>query len=481
MRVHEKKVRANLGQRITRVLIPALCGVILIGGFFLHSAVKKLLISQFDHALLTKARTLTSFPEPDREGINLGFTERPFPEFHPGLHAEYFQVWLSDGSILTKSPSLIGQEELPRPISFQGQPIFWSFPLSDGRPGRAVGLRLHSRKETSSGSFAIDLVLARDSIELNRVLRGLAVGIAAAGCFLLLLAWYGVRKTTESALKPVNQFAERLGAVEANSLKNLIVVDDLPPDLRPIADQINDLMKRLDAAFHRERRFAANAAHELLTPVAELRIAAENAIDWPDDQQATGSLAAEAKDLSTQMEHVVRTLLALSKAEAKMMPLNIQVFDLGALLHDLLDSLKPRLAARGLRVQVNPSGKFEFASDQVILRSVLSNLFANAAEYATEKSEIQIVIEHRAGNIELAISNRVSSAISSEDLARFCEAFWRGDPAHQSREHAGLGLALAKAFAEVLGGEIRFPLTGQSKFTVLLNLPDPPVAGFIGM
>ena len=124
------------------------------------------------------------------------------------------------------------------------------------------------------------------------VLGGLASGIAASGALLLLLAWYGVRRATASALQPLSGLASQVATIDANSLTNRVTVERLPPDLIPIAGQINDLMARLEAALDRERRFAGNAAHELLTPVSELRLASENALEWPNDLMATSSLAS---------------------------------------------------------------------------------------------------------------------------------------------------------------------------------------------
>lgn len=460
----------DLRQRITRVLVPALTILVLAGGFVLHSAVKKLLIAQFDHALLTKVRALTSFPERDRVGINLGFTERPFPEFHGGPHAEYFQVWLSDGSILAKSPSL-STNGLPKRVGTDEAPEYWRLRLPDGRMGRAVGLRLNSKKDERE-TFSVDLVLARDSKELDRVLSGLAAGIALTGGVLLLLAWYGVRAITTSALRPVNQLAQQVAAVDANSLGTQLQVQALPPDLRPIAEQINDLMKRLEAAFHRERRFAANAAHELLTPVSELRIAAENAIDWPDDLDATATLAEEARDLSGQMEHVVRSLLALSRAEAQLMALKVEEVNIGSLIKDVLRSVEPRMAARNLLVKMDLPERLILGTDVVIFRSMLSNLLLNAAEYSREGTEIIVRASKLNEKLEVTVTNETSLPISPQDLESFCEAFWRGDQSHQSREHAGLGLAVTRAFAQVLQGELRLKLEGTHTFIAQASLPS---------
>jgi two-component system sensor histidine kinase QseC len=442
---------------------------VLISGVGLYSMVKQTLVSQFDHALVTKVRTLTSFSEPGRVGINLAFTERPFPEFHGGPHAEYFQVWYNDGTSLAKSPSL-ERGNLPRRIHSADAPAFWSLRLPNGRPGRAVAMRLTSRTSERE-TFAIELVLARDTVELNRTLRGSALGIFGAGASLLVLASIGVKVATAKALQPVNTLAADVAAIDATSLKYRVAIESLPMDLRPIAEQINDLMLRLESAFHRERRFAANAAHELLTPVSELRLAAENAIDWPNDPRATASLATEARDLAGQMEHVVRSLLALSKAEARLMPHRVEPCDLSVLFSQVLGSLQESLAARSLQICFGPPCELEVMTDEVMLRSILNNLLLNAVEYSEPNSEIHISCREQPHSIEILIANKSATPLEPAHLEHFHEPFWRGDQAHQSREHAGLGLALSEAFAKVLDGELQLALEPANHVLARLTLP----------
>ena len=459
--------------------MPTLTGLIVVGGLALFSAVRNLLISQFDHALLTKVRTLTSFPEPGRIGINLGFTEKPLPEFHGGRHAEFFQVWLSDGSVLAKSPALGPNQELIRKIGLQNQPLFWSLRLPDGRPGRAVGLRLHSKDESISGSFVVDLVLARESVQLSGLLRGLAMGITISGAALLTLAWWGVRNATAAALKPVDRLAREVALIDATSLKTRIQLDSLPNELLPIAVQINHLMHRLEAAFDRERRFASNSAHELLTPVSELRIAAENAIDWPDDPQASAVLAVEARDLAVQMEHIVRSLLALSRAEASLTPLKLESTNLSVLIAELVESAKGNLPGRHLRVTCDVPEGLKVTTDPVILRSILSNLLLNACEYSVDgPSSAALTVTGRPipTGFEITVANHVEG-ISSEQVEHFCEPFWRRDEAHQSREHTGLGLALCKAFAQLLDADLTIHLKGGNTVVAVFRTRGRAIHG----
>lgn len=465
-----KRPKNGLGNRVTRIVVLALGVLILLGGFFVHAAIKELLVSQFDQALLTKAQTLTRFAEAGRSGINLHFTEEPLPEFQGGDDSEYYQVWFKDGSVLARSPSLELDQELPRRSQPNKHAEFRSLELPDGRAGRAVSLRLSAQDGVDNEGFIVDLTLARSSEGLNQILRKLVWGFLAGGLSLLILTLLVVRRATRSALRPVDLLAAEVAGIDAESLESRISVDSLPVDLQPIASQINGLVKRLGATFARERRFASNAAHELLTPVSELRIASDNALDWPDDPRATSGLAKEACELAEQMEHVVRSLLALSRAEAHLTPVNSEHFDLGNLLKELLDSFQAEISSRNLRFTCELPKEFPLNSDRVIVRSILSNLLLNAIEYSADATPLKLSGRIDSEMIELTIENRPDE-VTREDLEHFCEAFWRKDSARSSREHTGLGLALSLAFVRLLKGELNFEIEEEAIVVTTLRLP----------
>lgn len=461
--------RSSLAWRLTRMVVPSLATLIVVGGLALYVAMKNLLISQFDQTLLAKARTLTRLAGEEQTGINLSFTDDPLPEFQADEDAEYFQVWLNNGSVLAKSPSLGEDQELPRISSSGTSPEFLPLTLPDRRSGRAVALRLGSRDGAGSEQFVVDMTLARSSEDLNRVLLHVVIGMVAGGTALLILVWIVVRRATKAGLRPVEELARQVGDIDADSLESRIRVESLPLDLQPIGRQINGLMMRLDAAFARERRFASNAAHELLTPVSELKVAADNALDWPDDSRATADLAKDASELAAEMEHVVRSLLALSRAEADLTPFHKERFDLTTTIRDMLDSHAEAIAAKSLHLECELPARAEWVSDEVIVRSILNNLLTNAADYSSSGTPLIVSLRHQQDEVEIVVENQAES-VRPEDIERFTEAFWRSDKVRTSRDHSGLGLALSRAFAHLLGGSLQFSLIDEKTVVAVLRL-----------
>jgi signal transduction histidine kinase len=208
----------------------------------------------------------------------------------------------------------------------------------------------------------------------------------------------------------------------------------------------------------------------LLTPVTELRLAAENAIDWPDDPEATNNLAREVHDLSTQMEHIVRSLLAISRAEANLTPLKVETFDLREVAHDLLQSTSSALAARQLEVTVKLEEPLIVRTDEVIVRAILKNLVSNVVEYAVPSGQVVVEGTTDNGEVILAVSNSVQG-LKPDLVERFLEPFWRADLSHESREHAGLGLALCNAYAQLLKARLSLRLEKPDLLRAELILP----------
>ena len=470
----------SLKQRLTLGLLAGLAGLLVLGGSILYPAVRRVLVSEFDHAQAAKLRALTALPEAGREGINLFFVEGLLSEFQPGMEPEYFQVWLQDGSVMGRSASL-GTNELPRRLGTEQKPMFTSVTLPDGRPGRMVGIAFGAEAEGTEdsvpvGEYTVGVALARDTVRLHRVLSGLLAGIGLTGLVLMGLAIWVVHLATRAGLRPVEALARELGKIDVGSLQSDLRVEKYPAELRPIVEQINLLVMRIAAGLERERRFASNAAHELLTPVAELRAMAEAAQQWSGDPEATRELAADTLDTAKQMEHLLRNLLFLAGAEANLAALRMERMDLAELLGELRGYFEERMEQKRLQVEWKVGGEIWVRSDRVLCKSILFNLLDNAVEYAPGDGLIRLSAAVEKGRAEVRLANSVEG-FSEGDLEHFFEPLWRKDSARTARGHAGLGLAVARTFATALEAELSGKLIVGDllEFTLLFPQSAPGV------
>lgn len=457
----------SLQQRLSLGLALTLGTLLVFGGALAYPALRSLLVEEFDYALLAKARALTAPTTAGGQGVSLRFTEYPPPEFQAGPRAEYFQVWSRADAVVAKSPSL-GDAGLPRPVPAIREPGFWNLTLPDGRPGRALGLNLAWDAGAEASGFTV--VFARDTLRLRSVLRTVAGGLIGGGLILLVAAAWLARITTRAGLQPVAVFADEVTRIDATSLATRLSVAAAPPELRPIVEQLNSLLGRLHAAFNRERRFSANVAHELLTPVAEMRALAENAVRWREDHEATAQFAVDVLDAARQMERQINTLLALARSERDELPEQCESIDVNALLDELRAQFGPRLDAKRLQLEWPGPTPWVVFTDGAAFRAILQNLFDNAVEYTPPGGRLVCRLA-RTGSVFVFTLANTNPGLQPDDLAHLFEPFWRADQARTDRAHSGLGLALAKSLAAALRGDLQVALTRDDEVQFTLSIP----------
>jgi two-component system sensor histidine kinase QseC len=235
----------------------------------------------------------------------------------------------------------------------------------------------------------------------------------------------------------------------------------VPSELAPIVARIGSLTLCLQEALERERRTTASIAHELRTPIAELRAMAEVALQTPEDAGASAETLAECRQLAIDMQGMIGTLLAMARSRAAGTFLEVESLEVVELTRKLWDSLGER--ARSRRVH----WEFRTLADQArvqgnaeALRTVLSNLFQNACSYTPEGGRAECSCEPLASGVRIGVTNTVVGVLPA-DLERFGEAFWRADAARGDRSHFGLGLALARECAAAAGMQLHFRLDGE--------------------
>ena len=165
------------------------------------------------------------------------------------------------------------------------------------------------------------LVLAHGREELEAFLLSLQVTLALVAAGLLAGTAVLVRAVLGVGLAPLDDLGLRLEALDAESLgRDAGDRGTPPPSCAPMIRHLNGLLARLNESFAREKAFSANLAHELRTPLAELRAVAEVALKWPDEPSSGPEALAEIRAIGLQMESVVVNLLALARCEEKHEP-----------------------------------------------------------------------------------------------------------------------------------------------------------------
>jgi signal transduction histidine kinase len=480
----------SIRRQLTVSLVGGLILILVLCGAVLYLYVRHALIDQFDDSLLNEARAFAAMSEheeeeresPEGDGeFEFEFSEAALPEFQPSPNAAYYQVWDEDGGIVAKSPSL-EDASLTLFRALANEAAIRNIGLPDGRPGRALAFRFAPRREgPSEHASAVNhealskeplvLILAHSREELNRTLHILLSGLCVTGILLLTSTGLLVRLVIQRELRPLEAVADQASTIDVGNLTHRFPTQPIPQEILPICLRLNELLERLERAFTREQRFTSDVAHELRTPIAELRTLAEvglRTIPRLNDKEELSPYFDDTLSIATQMERLVDVLLTLARCESGQQAMALEYVDLSVLVKEAWRPFQNK--ARELRLSVGfqlPAEAF-LETDPALLRSLVTNLFSNATAYTPEAGTLQIDLVHEGDALALTISN-TNDQLEAQDVPHLFAPFWRKDKARSDSAHSGVGLSVAAALARLLGMDLSANLPRPDWFQIRMS------------
>ncbi len=459
----------SIRRQLTRELLLAFLVLLGVGLAALYFAARDELIEQFDDALRAKAAAISSLALPHEHGPRPDAGDQLFRNFSAEHPHDFFEVRAPDGDVLMRSDSL-GPADLPASSRTSERPHIWNIRLPNGDAGRALAVEFRPDDgddwhHPGPPLPPLELVVASASAPLNEALTELLALGGACGLLGVMATGWVVSRVLRRGLQPLDHLGEQAAGITADSLTTRFATAGMPTELAPIAGRLNELLARLEISFERERRFSADLAHELRTPLAELRSLAECALKWPETRDPATD--AEVLAAATQMQSIVTSLLALARAEQQQLVANVAPVNLAELAREAWAPHAARAQERGLRVLWNLAPATANA-DPTLLRSILGNLFENAADYASAGGEIEIALESDANATRLRVVNTVDS-LDSADVAKMFDRFWRKEAARSGGRHFGLGLSLSRMFAQAMGWTLTAQLDARGRLEIILG------------
>ncbi len=461
----------SIRRRLTRDVL--IVSALLLGGSLaaLYFAARAELVEQFDVALEARALAFGAVTGADDGHLHLAEAVNGLPGSGKGKADEYYELWDANARVLARSSSL-GATDLPRRTGSLERPRFWNLPLPDGRPGRAIGVEFKPRTDAGGRGrnppwSAVLMVVAGDRGNLDEALSELLAIGGVCGVLLLAATLGTVPRVLRRGLAPLARLGEQAAQIDADTLAARFPATGLPDELLPICARLNALLARLEESFARERRFSADLAHELRTPLAELRSLAECALKWPETRDTTtdrDTLAA-----ARQMESLVTNLLALARGEHGQLAAHREPVAVDALVRDGWRPFAARAETRGLRADLVVAPASALA-DPVLLRSILANLFDNAVDYAPAGGTITITGEAGPAGVTLRVANATHD-LDPADVGRLFDRFWRKEAARSGGQHTGLGLPLARMFASAMDWTLTAALDAEHRLVFTLQGP----------
>ena len=292
-------------------------------------------------------------------------------------------------------------------------------------------------------------------------LADLAKLLAMAGLGAVLVAALSIRFVVRRGLAPLDELSLQVAAIRETDLDEVIEVDDAPAELVPIVTSFDSTRARLAKAFAREKRFTADAAHELRTPIAGMRATLEVVLRRERSTAEHREAAAQCLDIALSMQETVESLLLLARSGSEAAERG--PVDMEAALRRAFSGVAETLDQRRLtvRYRTSESGTAVATGVPALFERIAANLASNAASYAIEGSAIDVVATSTNGDSVLMVANECDP-LPADTSERAFEPFWRADVARTDKgAHTGLGLALVRTCAEAMDGTATLACTGR--------------------
>jgi signal transduction histidine kinase len=438
--------------RLVVRLLAGMLAVLFLGSLAVYLVFRSAMVRQFDQSLRAEAQSIAMLFVRDDDGrYEFHAPADANRLFRHGRRADLFCIRRLDGRVAVKSASL-GKADCPgleTAAAYEGAKQV-AAPAGSRHAGslRARYLVFVPPAEIGVSPDRFQLVLAAEHWELDELLERLIRALCVMAVFGGAVAAFLVAWTVRRDLAPLRALAAQAGRIGAGEADKRFELTDAPYELLPIRRALNGLLERMAATLKRERRFTADAAHELRTPVAELRSLCEVALAAGDPKAAAEALA-DAREIAGEMERLIEALLALRRSGEKAVLVPV---DAAALAQEAWNAAAEEAAKRSLAISWQGAQSAPVLCDKTLLLGVLRNLFDNAVHYTPPGGSI----ECRISAAQVLLRNRPHN-LTAADIAHLKEPFWRKDAA-RSGPHAGLGLALVEAYCRSFGGEFTISL-----------------------
>jgi two-component system, OmpR family, sensor histidine kinase QseC len=314
-------------------------------------------------------------------------------------------------------------------------------------------------------SFAAQTDVAQRDRLLREVDLILLGGVVTVLGVCVLATVLSVRR----GLKPLERLASAAHAISIDQPARALPLSGVPAEIQPLGDRFNQLIERLTEALEHERRFAADLAHELRTPLAEIRTLGEAGLAR-QDVAGLHEFLRQAAAAAIGMQSVVESLLAVARADRAAVQQAFEPMSVGAAVRARIERLRITAPEDCARIVARVPEGLWIHSDPRLFDAMLLNLLANAIQHGDPGALIEIDwLQEGAAAAGGALQVRNGAAqLTREDLPRLTDRFWRGTPGERATPGLGLGLWVVGSLCRVLGLTLALDLDEIRRLSVRL-------------
>lgn len=435
--------------RVTAIAVAAMALILVLGGSLLVWFLRTSMTDTIDLALIQRADDLTALI---RSGVDL---DDGFPA---GVQEGFAQLVTADGTVLASTPHVSGSTavtvELPTGSSDLIRTV--NLPRVDDDTFRVLTRALGENAFLHVGSpFEVVPDAAETLVGLLTILLPMLI-LAFGG-----VVWWMVGRT----LGPVERIRSEVAAIEASELDRRVPEPRTGDEIDRLAGTMNEMLARLQSSAERQRRFIADASHELRSPLTRIRSGLELGGVVELGNGSEGNLLEDV----IEMQGLIEDLLYLARADEGDDRLAFQPLDLDDLV--IGEARRIQLGGR-LEVDMRGVSGAHVVGDRARLRRAIRNLLENAERHA--RGRVTITLVELGDEAALSVSDD-GPGIAASDSERVFERFTRLDESRSSATGGtGLGLAIARQIAQSHGGSLRLTSSNAPGATFEMRLPRNP-------
>jgi len=440
--LRRRLVLAHLG-----AVVVIVSGAALAGWWQLSRAVN----GQLDAALLSLAETEAGMLAESRGAVHVHESVRSSAQPSLARLDRLVQVIDAQGKVLARSANL-GTATLPaRPALLRrmapGLPVFETLPDTNDEPLRMVTLA--TRIDGNPGAVQV----AGSLDDINRLMQAAALLFAGMAAALLTTVGFAGAALTRGTFKAIDGIVGQARRIGETSLGERLPHPGTGDEIGHLADTLNAMLDRLEHAFDTQRRFTADASHELRSPLSRLRTEIEVTLRRPRAASDYVDALRSCLDEVQRLTVLVEELLMLARLDAGEADGPAATTDAATLAADCIRRALPAAKEKDVAILLEGAQPAAMQIGYAAATLILSNLVENAVKFAPPSSVIVVAVVLHGATVALSVTDQ-GPGVDPAELPFLFERFYRGAGARASLPGMGLGLALAQAVAQAHGGQI---------------------------
>jgi two-component system, OmpR family, sensor kinase len=399
----------------------------------------------------TDTATPTSNPQtPNTTTANPANPEKTSADVNLGALVRILNI---RGDVVYVTPAFLALNIPPASVS---QPLHgntWQGTVT-AKNGQTV--RLYSTALAENGIDYGVVQVGESLAPLGNTLQSVAIELLIIVPFVLILGTLGSYWLAAHAFAPIDRLTRSARNIEAGDLHERVPVPRSKDEIQSLALTFNEMIERIDKAFTRQRRFVADASHELRTPVAAIRSMTDVVLahNTPIESEEYAMVLREVNAEAERLGNLINGLLLLARSDENQVLFEHELVRLDLLASDVAATVELLATERSITLEVVAKQSTVVMGDEVRLIQVIMNLLDNAVTYSNRGGKVKLEVKTEHNKAFLIVSD-TGIGIAKNHLDHIFERFYRVDPARsRAAGSTGLGLAIVDWIVRAHNGSI---------------------------